>query len=511
MSSTNKSKPKSTRRDNRCSTSHDPSTQTTDSGIHAWGRITIEPLRKRLKNGIKGHRYVWRPGPRLQSELPPGFKLTMVGMKSSRGGPTIFVADKKSTYFKDACAGGLGILSILQNLDGPNRFSYRIMSLVFQRSVHFREHLARTFTSVRDLAITTATDDLGSTILPDELGCSTGRSWTIDDLLKAGRELVPNRSGRTQDLIRLGLWQDAQNNPIRSSSISEKEAFTLVRLGLFDLPSGTDVTAEQKDLVIEHFLDAVKKHDKLKSLPFRKWFFGNHNNILRGISKRAAVRNSMDQETVRAALLELTIDAHRYVASCVDSIMHMFLLAMPVPLSPEEEAIFRGTYCKQRHFGGLTLAMLAARYRFATEAFDHLLVHPNDEHAIGALLRLLSHYSQMCSKRRAADRFRKAKPRPRPKPRGLPKRRKPDQIKLTEMSAKSQPWNPAVLDILRQRQSIACKCGSEQGWHSEMKLDASKKRLIIDDGCKYCESTIAWNVTIREYRRAEAEWAGVEP
>lgn len=325
-------------------------------------------------------------------------------------------------------------------------------------------------------------------------------------MIRSGSESADSGGGTVADHIRRGLWMNAKRNPIDPASMTEQQAFTTVRLGLFDLGEVATIDPASQIMVECEFMEALDKHLDLDREAFKAWFFRSVVNIVRGISKKAAVKKAVARNEVRAALLNMTLRSLQSVGECIDALMEDFLAALPEALSHKEAEVFRGLYCKQKHYGGLPLAMLSIRYNFAKEAFDDLFFHPTDPRRIGTLLRLMDDYGQMCRKRRAADCRRKAR---------ASRRGKQKQSEVEQNASMTKPfasrfqitWNDEICDELRSEFGITCSCGPEAVWDSDLANDAEAGLLMVKDKCNSCKTECQWSVSYATYLAISTEHA----
>ncbi|CAN5338327.1 hypothetical protein BH11PLA2_BH11PLA2_37130 [soil metagenome] len=81
----------------------------------------------------------------------------------------------------------------------------------------------------------------------------------------------------------------AGKEPIDPATLTEDEAFALVRMGLFDLGTSPLVSGDQREMIEVHFLGALEKHIDLPGNKFSSWFIGHFNDTVRSIAKKAAV------------------------------------------------------------------------------------------------------------------------------------------------------------------------------------------------------------------------------
>jgi hypothetical protein len=318
-------------------------------------------------------------------------------------------------YLATAFAGGLAALSQALSLSGEQRFAYRAQWLLFLRLRATREHLKNRLDHPASLRVRRSGRGLEEcdSVLPEPVGrngCNEGKTWKLDRLLDEGRaeaqeQGVSRPSG--MDCVRYGLLRAARRDPLRPQA---GEVPGLIRMALYESPSGRKADPETTGRVIERALEAVRPHLADGTNAFDRWFRGAKNSFVDQIAKRQqAPGGKLMPAVVRQVLSDQGWLAYQHVADCVHTALYLFRRLHPVPLSEAEGRAFERVHLKQDYFGGLPSLMLAERFPQLWSILTDVWEEVDNREAVAVMHRLLYYYSEMASTRRVADRLAKAR------------------------------------------------------------------------------------------------------
>lgn len=474
-------------------------------GLSAWGSVQIVPtdsephaLASPAGKPTAGtiSRYTWRPPPGAKGEFPPGFCLTFDCHTRTDGMRRFVPTEGIPGFLVRAALAGYTLLNLHTELSPEERFSYHATRLIYQMAKGFSEFLNRTFSRPSELYTTEAGRISGDTehILPDDLGLdATGRGirWTPRELIERGRDAAANPGALAPArFITLGLVEAARLNPLDPATLSEAGARAFIRLALFDLGPATGPLDES---VIEEvqgrFLVALEAHIAKDTGAFRRWCFNNINNVVHAIAKQKRGSGPIPRAQVRQALLELVFHSLIHVGDGIHRLMAAFACSLPEPLSEVERAHFDSLYQKQRHYGGLPFVLLHDRFDFLRDAILNVWDDPSDIQRVGVVLRVLSYYSTMVSRRREADRRYKARSWHRNDQNRVAQTLPLEPDLDLGADLRPQPFQE-VASALRELHQASCPCGTTQHWHANLIGEiGSPRSIVIQDTCGACKHT----------------------
>lgn len=310
----------------------------------------------------------------------------------------------------DLFRGGMSILNQNQDLCKAERWSYRMMSLFFQRVKKLNNHLERNFGGPIDLIIKRTGRGAAArkTVLPENLGIpysEEGEPWSITRLQTEG-ELLAKENGvenpNRQETLNYGFYAAAKASPIRITE--SKEIESLIRIALYNEQNTVPCDPECQHWIEDRILAALEKHQHDSQEEFDNWFSGPKNSFLTQISKQKCPFGKLNNDMIRWALLELGWKAYHYVGNCIHMQMRCFQNALPSPLNESERNIFEMAYLKQDYLGDFPLLLLKERLPFLTAPMLSVLSGDDDFDFVGTIHQLLYYYSDMTDIRRGADR-----------------------------------------------------------------------------------------------------------
>src|SRR5262249_51367611 len=141
-----------------------------------------------------------------------------------------------------------------------------------------------------------------------------------------------------EDCVRYGLLRAARRNPLRAAP---DEVPGLVRMALYEVPAGPDLDPATRELVGERALRAMWPHLAEPAAKFAPWFWGPKNPFAPQIAKKkTATGGALDLAVTRRGLLDEGWLAYKYVAGCVDAMLHLFRRLLPEPLNEAENRAY---------------------------------------------------------------------------------------------------------------------------------------------------------------------------
>jgi len=481
-----------------------------------WGTVTVEDLGEETADvqgeplPVHASRYTWTPDTDL--ELPPGFKLELKCWDSDGKSRRFFPVESLAVFLGKASEAGTAILERLGKLNRPERYSYHMARVLFQRASGLRDHLMRKFVRTRDLYVTAAASAAGvHNVLPPTLGMDSqqkGEPWSVYELLRQGREFANERGDEAPDeekCIRLGLLAAARLCPLDVSSVTKDQARGLVRLGLFGTgPSSETVNELIKSQVEGRLLAAIFRHLPDNQEKFDNWFLDNPNNLIGQVAKQKHNGGPVLREIVRSVLLDLVFRSHGHVAQTIEVFLRDFAISPQVELTGAELAVFERTYYRHDELGGLSLLVLRDRFPQIREVVLELWDSPQSVELLGVLLQMLRFYSEMVEKRRAADREYKS----RCLSRNIDGKTATMVASTDDLPAEG---NCSQLDDLvahfMQVRGISCKCAISPGWITKVPAQDLGGKITLDVSCANCGQLETVIVTKDELRLAAKELA----
>lgn len=305
---------------------------------------------------------------------------------------------------------------LARGLDAERRRIHDTAWLYAQKLLGSRALLRRRFTGPADFRVSREMRD--ATGVPNVVPADLDRApLDVAGLMRLGNEEAARQgvdSPGREEAVRLGLYAAARRNPLPAGSLVDEgtgdaRLRRLVRSALLepDLAPG-DVTDEELGIVTERFADAVEPHLGDDRDDFDVWFDGPKNTLVSQMAKRRkAPGGGLDPKRVTAALAELGWRGLRLGAECVEMQMRAVAADLPEPLSAADLARYEAVYYRRPWLGGLSLCLLWGRFEFLKEAVWDVVERPEDELAVGTLLRLLQYYAAAAPQRREVDRARK--------------------------------------------------------------------------------------------------------
>jgi hypothetical protein len=490
-------------------------------GENPFGSVTIQPccdlppsspLASKQGGRNQQSLYCWQPASVLDAQLPPGFCL-FLRCSTDDGGIRRF------TPFTDfpcfivmASLGGSAILSCRADVTAQHRFSYHANRLLYQLAPRLREHFNRAFHRLQDLYISKGArigeDDADVLPLDVKLNSRYHKSPKPSDIIEFGRTKAieaGSKSPNDAECIRVGLLEEARQNPTDPDQLSEIDALRLVRLGLFDLGRSRDSMPESLvDEVIDGLLPTLERHIDDDTATFNQWFFENTNNLVHVAAKKKRSGGRLPRDIVGEALFEGVFRAFSYQADCVDLQMHWFLQAIPVPLNEAERLLFDAMFLKQSYLGGLCLVLLHDRFDFLGDIIQEMERNPRDRRLIGVFQKMLQFYGEMAHKRRVADRDYKTRSKHRNR-----------ENRVSWTSALDPERDPAVPEPpsallqeiaaeLQEIRNITCRCGATQDLGATWVKEKTTGRVITLEfvcGSEDCNHRELVEVSREEFER----------
>ena len=241
---------------------------------------------------------------------------------------------------------------------------------------------------------------------------------------------------------------------------------------------------------------------------FRRWFFESVDNIVHQVAKQKKIAMVATRQVVGGVLCGLAFDSFRYVGQCVNAAMSAFRMAMPDPLSVDEERLFDFLYSSHSWLGDLPVILLRPRFHQLREILIEMMADPEDTQLIGVLQRLLVYYGEMAAARRRADSDYKHRAN-HYNDRG----RTAINLRLQEDDGKT--WDEQTQEVdaeprskceelcrefkdrkhafqliaieLRGRRGSSCRCGHHNHWSARLIESKTNDEIVtIVDGCKIC-------------------------
>jgi hypothetical protein len=481
-----------------------------------WGKVAVEDLGEEMADvqgeplPVHASRYTWTPDTDL--DLPPGFKLVLKCWDIDGKSRRFFPYESCEKFALEASLTGAAILERLGKLNGPARYSYRMSRLLFQRASGLQDHLMRKFVSAGDLKVTAAARVAGKRdVLPPSIGLDyqqIGEPWPVEELLKQGRELANEHGDKAPDeeqRIRLGLLAAARLCPIDVSVLTEDQARSLVRMGLFGTgPSFEVVNEETKTQVEKRLLSAIDRHMDDDQEAFNLWFFKDADNLIRQVAKQKHDGGQVSRDVVRSVLLDLVFRSYGHVAQTVEVFLRDFAISRQVELAGDELAVFERMYYRQKELGGLPLLMLRDRFPLIREVALQLFVSPQNGELLGVLLQMLRFYSEMVENRRAADRRYKSVSQHK-----NACGRTANMVESSDnlfVERNNSQFDELVAHILEGRDK-SCKCETSPAWNAKVAAQDRTGTITLDVACANCGHLETAIVTEDELRAAKEELA----
>jgi hypothetical protein len=308
---------------------------------------------------------------------------------------------------------GLALLTHERGLDTATVESYRIAKIAFDFVQRTQEPIRLTLHSVYDFSVHRSHRGLigRDHLLPET--ANDARRLTFRDLENAGRHAAENDGYHlptSSVVVRHGLHQAGLMNPLSASS---PEIPSLIRLALFDLSQlPSQVSAEHRRIVESKFASLVQSHAADPPCQFRRWLSGGNSNLLGSLANRKDSRGAkLGRDVAKRAMLDLGWEASFRIAECLEAVGSALAQSLGRPLDADERTSFEGTFYRQAHLGGLSLALLAGRGRMLQPALEALWSRPDDSQQIGALHRQLHHFGEVVPAMRQIERAKKQRRR----------------------------------------------------------------------------------------------------
>jgi hypothetical protein len=439
-------------------------------------------------------KWTWVPSRKLTKHLPENFFLGFQCITGTEGFRRIYPDLPFAQFIPPAWLGGLAILTREKKLGKKDRQSYRTMWFLFQFSRRMGEFFRNRFARSRDLYVAKAgrSDPKEEDILPDTIGLDArghGKRWTIGELTCRGEEAAraagiakPTSAQR----IRYGLLEAARLNPL---SFDANKASLLVRSALFQLsPTADKIDTKTLDIVAERLIGALRNHLEDNTQEFRKWLLDPKNSVVHQIAKKRRSRGGrLDEDKVRAALLQLGWAGYLSVGDCISMQMQALRQAVPEPFTAQERVLFNQMHLPQAHFGGLPMILVADRLGLIQDVVWEVWEGMPRAPSVPVLHRLLAYYEEIATKRREADRTRK-----RPKGPAFDE----------HFHTPQQEDNAArvVFEHLRERKNITCTCRAPEWQYSKKKGEKTIATLVFE--CSRCGVRREAKVPITEIKDA---------
>jgi hypothetical protein len=385
-----------------------------------WGRVELAPenagQQEEIRSPVSGAPltgviYRWVPPADWAGELPPDFDFSLRCVTVG-GGRRFYPVKGVGGYLAEAYLGGLARLTRAMKLSAEQVFSYRAQSFFFQFLRARREHLRNRLDHPASLRLRRSAGGLAevNSILPESVGqdgSGQGEPWSLNRLLDEGRKEALEQgvaSPHGTDCVNFGLLRAARLNPLYVTD--PDQVAVLVRMALYEMPDTPAPDAQTQEEVVARVLDALKRHLKkgVTAAQFAKWFMGPHNSLIGQVAKKGAPGGELDPSVVRRALFEQGWLAYRYMADCVQAMLHLFGRLLPEPLSASERRVFDRMHLKRPEFGDLPWFMLGERFAQLKTLLDEVWEAPDNREAVAVLHRLLAYHGEMACARRQADR-----------------------------------------------------------------------------------------------------------
>jgi hypothetical protein len=426
----------------------------------------------------------------LQAQLPPGFELPLQCVIDHEGLRRFYPWTTFEGFLALASAGGLAILCHRQQLDAPQRHSYRAMRFLFLRARRTADFFRHQFDHPQDLSVADSgrTDPTERDILPEDMGLDArgnGQRWSSEEVIRRGG-VAARAAGyvrpTTAQCIHYGLVEAARLNPL---PIAEGKVPLLIRSALFDVDPANEPESGLVGIVSERLLAALDRHLADETAAFEKWFLGPKNSLVHQLAKQKRGRGGeLAEDDVREVLLHLGWQACQYAANCIHAQLRFFQNALPDPLSEREACWFEHMHQRQAYLGNLPLVLLVERFPFLRALLWELWEGLPDLRPVPVLHRLLFYYSDMATRRREVDRrIKNGRPAP-----------------FIETVAGASPQSDLFQDIaaaVREIRDIDCHCPRRE-WRAELAGEAGAEVRILHR-CMTCDYRAESTLTRDEF------------
>ena len=373
------------------------------SAVEKFGFVTEQP-----------RVHSWLPMQRIAQRLPalPFECLTLYEHRLSDGTRIFLPAAPIETFIVVAQRVGLSILIEQNRLQRAKRNRYHFNWFLYQLSHHSNYYIRRSFRGPRDLLVTQA--GRGSprelNVLPWESSSrQTSESLpNVDSLIERGRiRAIANGISMPSNHQKICFGFIAVAETMRRSRMRATNITALIRSCLFsEDPTWRTISDRQVLNVRDRIGIAIGNHlDDATIKLFNAWIWGPSNSLVKQIGQQRKSRGGeLDRDLVRQVIVELGWSSYASVAKCVEALMSDVRKLIRPKLTAREATIFDFLYLRQPCFGRLALIMLDKQLEFVGHQLPRMLERPHDSEQLSIFYQLLSFYSIMVDKRRAADR-----------------------------------------------------------------------------------------------------------
>ena len=345
--------------------------------------------------------------------------------------------------------------------------------------------------------------------LPEDFGMKedgTGR-LSPTQLAKIGRQAAQQHGlvkPKPIDVVAYGFLAAAQR---RTTRLTDEKIEELVRSVLFDESCVEAKSCPVRTATVARHLDVLlRRHLEGERSRFTRWFAGGSSNLVKALMTRCRAHGAeMTRDQVRRALLDLAWRGCRETAANIEAFALGFIDAMNLAQIPFEVDDFKAIYCRQSHFGGLSLIMLIDGRGFLKPAVDLVLARPNDPESIAAMHGVMQSYSQAAQRSRHVERIKKRF--------GLiegnlggteAEERRPDELRSRRASP---PDFAEIVDEILERRKITCKrCGEQPTGRLSPKSSGDRLRLCLR--CRTHGYIRMLNITTEDVRIARDRRGG---
>ncbi len=377
-------------------------------------REVIPGLGKAYDIAAARYIYRWTPSEDLRSELLPSFELEFDCLTGKDHARRFYPTLDSESLIRILFTGGLAILISHHGLNEKQRWSYRMMFLLFQKMRKLNNRQQRNFRGIKDLYVKKSGRYEGGkkNILPDTLGDShdsKSHPWGIEKLKTKGEELARacgyGKPSMRQS-IEYGLFAAARMNPLCIEK--PQQIAGLLRIALYNEQNTFDCDPQTRDWIEGEMLHAISAHLYDTQEQFNEWLWGGKNSFLKQIARKKCPHGKVTNPMVRKVLMDLGWKAYYDVGNCIHTQMSCFQNALPSPLNESERKIFEMVYQNQSYLGNLPLLLLNERIPFLKAPMLAWLNGQDDFDFVGTVHQLLYYYYEMADMRRGVDRTTQA-------------------------------------------------------------------------------------------------------
>lgn len=419
------------------------------------------------------HVLIWKPSTELAKHLPTGFEIRLALLEASEHRRIVPIA--VGDFCLQAALVGEAISRLRDRLSAEELATYRMMRFLFQLGGQLRERVDdRSFKSFRELYIARTVEWPGDyrDILPDEFGMTSSNRgrWSVQHLENIGRRAAQEAgivNPTTEDTIIFGINAEAWEHPLNLGEMTLEARLYLVSSALFEIDSAAPAhhdsrsLAELKQRVYGRLVDAVEKHVDTGRQEFHRWLYDEFDSIVKQISTRKRPDGPIPRELARQAILQLSVESWRYMASTIAVFTQLLQEQIRQQLSSRDLATFDVLFAPTPEFADIPLILLYEQFRVVRPTIEKLLDGQSDPALWGSLHRVLQTFATMVKRRRQADRLRDRTPK-----------------KEGETSFSSVFDRRKLVQRLHASEKISCRCGNAADWDIELPKDWESESVI---------------------------------